>query len=300
MSITNLEPIPICVFAVAGLVTAFAELLLGRIRRIRASVWSLVLAAVLSLIGGCLLAAGESSWFWKPFLALAVVELALAGIRLPMVGKLAGTPALHSGVLLAGCAALLGGQLFLMDRELEAGFAKTEAVLLDSLPPVELDGPPSLTVPTDGGRSVPLFSISSLQAISEAQESEHLRLFQTGNKAIQTSTADPTTNCHGWVFTGGRHWLRGQSVEAILEDNGYTETTEPEAGDVVVYRNSQGEVTHSGIVRGNADGLILIESKWGRLGRFIHTPVAHPYRTHVPTYYSSERTSHVLTGLEDE
>jgi len=297
MSITNLEPIPLCVFGVAGLVTALAELLLGRIRRVPAAVWPLVLAAVLSLLAGRLLAAGEIAWYWQPLFALAAVELALAGIRLPVVGKLVGTPALQSGVFLAGCVALLGGQLFLMDQQLEAGFAKTEEVLSGSLPPPELNGSPSLTVPTDGGRSIPLFSISSTQAISDARESEHLKRFQTANKAIQTSTADPTTNCHGWVFTGGRHWLRSQYVEAILEDNGYTETSEPEPGDVVVFRNSNGEVTHSGIVRGSVDGLILIESKWGRLGRFIHTPEVHPYAGDEPTYYSSERPSHVLTGL---
>ncbi len=28
------------------------------------------------------------------------------------------------------------------------------------------------------------------------------------------------SNCHGWVFAGGKHIVRGESVDKILEDNG--------------------------------------------------------------------------------
>ena len=39
---------------------------------------------------------------------------------------------------------------------------------------------------------------------------------------IRTDEADVRYNCHGFVFTGGRYWIRGGYVEHILKDNGYS------------------------------------------------------------------------------
>jgi hypothetical protein len=67
---------------------------------------------------------------------------------------------------------------------------------------------------------------------------------------------------------------------------------------VAVFRNANGEVAHSGIVRGtNAEGKVLIESKWGRLGRFVHTDDQHCYTDTVVTYYHTRRGGHLLRGL---
>src|SRR5262249_9036483 len=83
-----------------------------------------------------------------------------------------------------------------------------------------------------------------------------------------------------------------------LQDNRYSAVSSPRAGDLAVYHNPSGEVTHTGIVRLAADGLILIESKWGQLGRFVHTPTEHCYTDSTCTSYRSPRTSHLLRGLE--
>ena len=47
----------------------------------------------------------------------------------------------------------------------------------------------------------------------------------------------------------------------------------------------------------DAEGKILIESKWGRLGRFIHTNEQHCYLSTTPTYYHTRRGGHLLRGL---
>src|SRR5207248_516297 len=47
-----------------------------------------------------------------------------------------------------------------------------------------------------------------------------------------------------------------------------------------------------------ADGVVLVESKWGQLGRYIHTCADHIYGDNTCTYYRSSRTGHVLRGLQ--
>ncbi|MCI0681624.1 MAG: hypothetical protein L0Y71_05940 [Gemmataceae bacterium] len=114
--------------------------------------------------------------------------------------------------------------------------------------------------------------------------------------AICTDSAGVDYNCHGWVFTGGRFWIGGKQVDGILEDNGYYPVDCPEAGDIIVYRNSRHEVLHTGLVRVADDLGILIESKWGARGRYVHTPENQGYSLEY-TYYRSARPGHILAGV---
>ena len=64
----------------------------------------------------------------------------------------------------------------------------------------------------------------------------------------------------------------------ILADNGYVVVDEPREGDIVIYRDGLGQVQHTGLVRFvGTDGLVLVESKWGSLGIYLHTPKEQPY-----------------------
>jgi len=117
------------------------------------------------------------------------------------------------------------------------------------------------------------------------------------NLLICTGPAEAGYNCHGWVFTGGRYWIDGVEVERILAENGYQRVTTPRPGDLAIYRNDS-EITHSAVVRTvEADGLLLVESKWGQLGRYIH-PADKLNFGHPPVYYRSSRQGHLLRGLE--
>jgi hypothetical protein len=114
-------------------------------------------------------------------------------------------------------------------------------------------------------------------------------------RLLRTSPPDGRSDCHGWVLTGGRWWVLGTDVEAILEDNGYSPVLEPGPGDLVVYRGDQAQVTHTGLVHATArDGPVLVESKWCWLGTYLHAPDGHPYGGR-PTYYRSTRAGHELT-----
>src|SRR5262249_55247195 len=91
--------------------------------------------------------------------------------------------------------------------------------------------------------------------------------------------------------------VTGKSVPQILLENNYQPIEQPEPSDLVVYRDSVGEVLHTGMVRavGQA-GFVLIESKWSLWGTYLHQPSAQCYSSAF-TYYRSPRNGHLLTGL---
>jgi len=116
-------------------------------------------------------------------------------------------------------------------------------------------------------------------------------------RLIRTGPATEVTNCHGWVFTAGEYWLAPDDVELILTDNNYESVSEPGPGDLVIYREGS-KLLHSGVVRTLMnDGSILVESKWGWMGTFIH-PVGGTCYGRGVTYYHSLRGGHTLTGLD--
>lgn len=94
------------------------------------------------------------------------------------------------------------------------------------------------------------------------------------NGVIQTAPPDDRTVCHDWTF-GGRRYSDGCSVAVLLAD--YRNVLKPRPGDVVVYWSPANESVHSGIVRAvGTGGLVVIESKWGHMGRYLHlTGISH-------------------------
>ena len=112
-------------------------------------------------------------------------------------------------------------------------------------------------------------------------------------RLIQTAPPSAETNCHGWVFCDGRFCLEDYDVDRILRDNDYHIVSQPQPGDLIVYRAYSDEVTHTGIVRLVQDGRVLVESKWGRLGRYLHSPGDQIYSERW-AFYHTARPSHLL------
>ena len=132
-------------------------------------------------------------------------------------------------------------------------------------------------VVTDKGNRLPLYKWSvaapDFRRFATASEQQYIRDFPS----IRREPSSEQTNCHGWVFTQGRHLLFGTEVEQILHDNGYRVAEWPEADDIIIYRNAHGTIVHSGIVRSVfTDGTVMIESKWGISARFLHLPTDQP------------------------
>jgi len=153
---------------------------------------------------------------------------------------------------------------------------------------------------TDAGNPVALHRVTTPPSPQELRDYERRLVQNLAGDMIATETGTLASNCHGWVFTGGRYWVHGDAVDRIVKDNGYREVKVPRAGDLVVYRQGDGKVMHSGVVRYvDERGGALVESKWGTAGRFLHPADRHCYVGADPIFFRSPRTGHLLQGLDN-
>jgi hypothetical protein len=233
----------------------------------------------------------------RPFASVVLIILAVAisyfhlrfgALRLPS-RKLLRTPLLW--ILLA---TTVGSTYWSLLRLNEVTSLTSDVFSLEAFMDGDLHQLPGLIALTDRDREIPLFryttsnSPAKVAALSESLKTE------TGSTAIFRAPPDPQANCHGWVFTGGRFLIKGDDVQQILDDNGYLRIADPESGDLVVYRDTEGWITHTGIVRGILDdATIIVESKWGVEGTYLHAPEAQPF-SQVFDFYRSPRNGHLL------
>lgn len=196
------------------------------------------------------------------------------------------------GLVMGGWLAAGGWVAHVVDRTLQPGLDASQ--LLPSIPTMEgVDLPePAFT---DRGRSIRLLSYPP----SDATDLQVLRQHEQGYAKlhefalIRLAPPDRLCNCHGWVFTNGRYNLHSEDIDTILADNGYRTVAQPAPGDLVIYRDGLDRPTHTGIVRLVSGSLILIESKWGHLGVFLHPVENQPYGTDW-TFMRTDRPNHLL------
>jgi hypothetical protein len=156
---------------------------------------------------------------------------------------------------------------------------------------------------TDRGRPVRVYRLiyrNASLAKLEGLQAALLRRLKLEARVIALPGGDHFCDCSGWIFTGGHFWLTEEesTITVILEDNGYGEVKEAQVGDLVVYRDGSGASVHFGIVRAaHPDVPVLVESKWGDYGLFLHPVTAHPYPNGHPHFYRSARASHLLRGI---
>lgn len=252
--------------------------------------------------------------------ALAAGERSDAGVVLTLLGsvyvafllfgsvRLAGALSAAASVLrnpvvrwsLLGVLGLAGAIAFIVIsddeyfRDVDRQMAELEAA--SEAPPSEV---PAAHAVTDFGRDVAIREVvaprddAMLRSIEDAIFSRpDLR-----DQVIRSQSSSDRTNCHGWVFTGGRYWVTGGEVDRILNENGYQPVTDPRPGDLVVYRNGA-NVAHSALVRYVSPGLpVMVEGKWGCSGVYLHPVDKSIYGTD-HRYYRSSRSGHILVGLD--
>jgi hypothetical protein len=163
---------------------------------------------------------------------------------------------------------------------------------------------------TDQGRAIPLFRYETqvlprpgqqLAIHSPRDLQNFLRL--TEQQFFATTKQDPqnvrrlmnphpVANCHGWVFLAGQFGIEDALIPALLDDNGYRAVLNPQPGDLVIYEVDDA-ITHSGIVRGSEGGEVLVESKWGPLGAYLHAADRQPFAKSC-AFYRSARRGHAL------
>jgi hypothetical protein len=158
----------------------------------------------------------------------------------------------------------------------------------------------SVRAETDRGVEIPVNEAAEPRSSEEIQSDELqvLAMYQWNDTTIRLKPAKDGTNCHGWVFTGGRYSISAESVEQILLDNHYELQAHPEPGDVVIYRDSNNTLSHTAIVRYVTPGLpILVEGKWGWMGVYLHDVGRSCYGTNYE-FYRSSRRGHAINDLE--
>lgn len=146
---------------------------------------------------------------------------------------------------------------------------------------------PDMAALTDRGQAIPVRRYADPATDRSVPEGYE-------GRAILAGGGEALSNCHGWVFTGGRYAIAGENVDAILRDNGYERVSEPGLHDLIIYRDAAGRPVHTGVVKAvGADGFVLVESKWGSLRVFWHTPGDQGYSPRFD-YWRSERGGHLL------
>ena len=246
-----------------------------------------------SLLAAALAAYGQPAGVVFPLSALALSGLLVVAAHSALLEwglRKLSRPVVIWGLLLAVCPLVSLVYAYRLNRT-----PALSAILVDPGPAVRTDS----TFPraeTDQGREIVLFQFdvldSSLLLDGLLVEGEKL-----SQKVIRVAGPAAACNCHGWVFTGGQLGVATEDVDMILADNGYQLVYDVREGDVIVYRDSVGHVRHTGLVRFvGVDGLILVESKWGPLGLYLHFPQDQPYGN-LFAYYRSPRIGHVLRLL---
>jgi len=163
----------------------------------------------------------------------------------------------------------------------------TYAVDLQDMPVHECEGV------TDRGRPLSLFHFAMYSTAAEIEQFSQSTEDQQ-RQVIRLADADPTSNCYGWIFTGGKFGVRDSEVQMILEDNAYEVVEKPREGDLAIYTRGN-QIAHAGIVRQpDPNGPILVESKWGALGLYLHVPQKHPFAGEC-RFYRSSRPGHAIT-----
>jgi hypothetical protein len=181
-----------------------------------------------------------------------------------------------------------------------AGFAQATKQFSDTFPAFDLANPGVLVkktdvfVTTDCGTTIELFerSITS-DEFKNCIEKSLATVLPMSEKAMLRAQPFVQSNCHGWVFSQGQHILKGTDVQLILHDNHYTQVTKPESNDVAVYRSDEGEILHTGVVRGSLEGEVIVESKWGIGALYMHIAEEQPYSQNI-SYYRTDRQSHSI------
>jgi hypothetical protein len=283
--------------AVLGLVG-----LLGAVGRKRQRVPHGWVALVLLVPAVAPLALGMARSVWLPALGLFGTCALIQGARSDRLGRawaaaarLLKSPSLQWATVMVACPALALG--WACRAEPDSAMAEDEGAHWPSLDPAALDPVAGVHATTDRGQPLPLFRYPNepdVDATLPTIDDSVSRYLASRRQLIRTGNPDLACNCHGWVFAGGRYWVRGREVARVLDDNGYLPVATPRVNDLIVYRDADGNISHTGLVRATGEGgLVLIESKWSWLGRYVHPPESQPYGA-IYRYYHSGRAGHKL------
>ena len=136
--------------------------------------------------------------------------------------------------------------------------------------------PPELPLTTRKGTKIPNEQRNQRSpATMQAAES----IMRGGRPSVRTRSLSSIYNCMGMVFSSRRTCIDPDHLHTILKEDDFHQVRDNgdiKCGDVVVYKDSGGSVTHIGIVveaRPNVSTgswEITVLSQWGGDGEYFH------------------------------
>jgi hypothetical protein len=106
-------------------------------------------------------------------------------------------------------------------------------------------------------------------------------------------------NCIGLVVACRRCWVDTEHLSRVFTGDGFTRVesqAEVQLGDVVVYRDDEGEVSHAGIVAmkrlfnpEEPSDVLVVVSKWGADGEYEHDVTDVPKLLGAPAEHWTDR-----------
>jgi len=132
------------------------------------------------------------------------------------------------------------------------------------------------------------------------KEQKMLERENLSDKVKKLSTVTTDYDCHGFTFLAGAEWINNSEVEKILKDNGYSVAQNPSVGDVVIYRDNNGLIQHSGIVAAVSGNTVTrVISKWSVYGLYEHNlkDVPANYGENIKVYKSNRTSGNFPKGL---
>jgi len=141
-----------------------------------------------------------------------------------------------------------------------------------------LPGDPPLKIETRARWLIPNEVRRESAPVAQAASIEHWRAVRPNARPRSISA---TSNCLGMVVCSRRAWVDPCHLHKVFRDDGFRQlkgVAEVEVGDVVVYRDDAGDVSHVSIVAWKnlatdpihpGDPLTVL-SKWGGEGEYMH------------------------------
>ena len=125
-----------------------------------------------------------------------------------------------------------------------------------------------------------------------------IEIFKNSNPDAKLRSLSSVYNCVGHIFAARRTHVDSDQLPMILKKDGYSRVDDIQrlwVGDIVIYENAAGEPTHVGQVIEIQSGLqgagrkVVILSKWGTYGEYVHEVSDVPLMLGSPKTYWSER-----------
>lgn len=126
---------------------------------------------------------------------------------------------------------------------------------------------------------------------------EAMRFVQRSHPNVRLRSLTATYNCVGLAFASRRTCIEPDYVQMILDDDGYVETLPAEvmSGDVLIYRDRTGEVSHVAVVVSHVPSIesgswrTTVLSQWGSDGEYLHDSTDVNEMLGKPDKFYSER-----------